>query len=263
MDSAYDFSFSPPTAQQVLAAGGVGVIGYVSRDPRKNWTLPTYQEFGQLGLGRAVVHENTVDYHSWDWHLANQQCDLLRFPISRPIFYAVDESVPVTAYPDVALLLSKQLGRPRGIYGGKGLCHFCLDKGVAVIAWATNATSFDNGDHSQARIALQQLYGQSSVPGTDRNLVLSSDWGQDNYRGGPPVATKIGTMYRDPRTTGPTAGWIIYVEEHSSLGTHLAPESVDAYKFFGAEGPIDCSNPDGSFNAGLWGMFSIFSAGPV
>lgn len=245
MADVYDFSFAHASIgpAELGDAGAVGWIGYVASDRRKSITRDEVHRLWDAGLPGALVHEETVDFRSWNGDLANRLADAIGWPADRPIYYAVDRNEPTSAYREISSRLGLQPGRPKGIYGGKGLIHRCLDDGTAVVGWATNATSFDNGDHDQRGIALQQLFGQSSIPQTDRNLVFLDDWGQAPIAQQPqppqeePV--RIGVMVTPIDPNHPHFTEVVYVAEGSSVAVHVPdPHMIDVYRFIGVGGPV-------------------------
>lgn len=175
----YDFSFAHATLspESFIGTGAAGVIGYVGADPAKCITPDEVAAYRAAGLAVGLVHERGADYTTWDGAAANRAADAIGFPADRPIYYACDRDVPRTEFLQVQAALEAQPGpRPKGIYAGKALvCHMLVGQ-IAVVGWGTSATSWDHGGCDL--LALQQHFGGSPVPQTDRNTVLLPDWGQ-------------------------------------------------------------------------------------
>lgn len=234
----YDVSFAHAGlgADLLVRSGAAGVIGYLSADPRKNMTRADVDRWHGAGLAVAAVHENTADWHTWDPAGANALAALLGLPDWRPIYYAVDTDVDPGDHAEIADRLAAMPGRPRGIYGPSALVEYCLDRGAAGWGWLTAATAWDPGPAPRA--CLRQLAGRSPLPGTDQNIVQSTDWGQWPAEGGT-VAPQPATMVtRKGGPMDPHHGEVWLAE--GVTATWVPDEAaVTRNQFLGIGGPVE------------------------
>lgn len=185
---AIDCSYSKPDPRLVKQAGYVGVISYLSHDPRKNWT-PGYRDacFAQ-GLLIALVFEDAADRalsggvggHA-DGLTANQQADALGWPQTRPIYYAVDFDVQPAQLATVLAYLTAahavQPMRAAGEYGGLRLVSAAQN---TTYRWQTEAWS--GLTVSPAACLYQRVRPTRVIPSTpasayDEDVILGPDWG--------------------------------------------------------------------------------------
>jgi hypothetical protein len=191
MPTALDYSAGRPTGAAVKAAQHAGVVRYAGTPGRtKNITKAEYQDMDRNGIGVALVYEN----HAGDaagGHPAGQaaafaarkDADAIGFPVSRPIYFAVDSDQVTTgqfaaamAYLDGAASI---LGRDRvGVYGEFDVIEMAVGN-HARFGWQTAAWS--KGKRSAKAVLFQQI-GTVVVGGiaSDVNQILAADWGQHN-----------------------------------------------------------------------------------
>jgi hypothetical protein len=191
MPTALDYSQGRPSGAAVHAAGHAGVVRYIGTPGRtKNLTRAEYQDMDRNGIGVAVVYENHAGDAGGGWgagvtaaQLARADADVVGFPRSRPIYFAVDSDqvtsanfAAVSSYLDGA---ASVLGSDHvGVYGEFDV----IEKNVgshARFGWQTAAWS---GGRRSGKAALFQRIGTAIVGGIacDINDILATDWGQHN-----------------------------------------------------------------------------------
>jgi len=171
---AIDRSWDRTPLATFAAKGCVGVMGYLSFDPSKNWTKALVDECHAAGMWVGLNWEGTG---GWDefaggasagrraGQAASNQADALGAPSSVPIFVSADYDVQPWQHVVIAQWLDAfktASGHPVGIYGEADLIDVMLDTGHAVVAWQTNAYGWSGGRIS-AKASLVQFYGNGGL----------------------------------------------------------------------------------------------------
>lgn len=188
-DYLVDFSFQRPSADEVKAAGYVGVVSYLSNSPDKNWdgVLPdgTRQRPGEAasflaaGLCVGMVWETVADRATQgypagfaDAQAANACADAIGAPSTAAIYFAVDENVGYDAVRPYFEGAMAAKGRPCGSYGSQSVVEgFLADGGRygwQVATW---------GDRSPQAHIFQEPNMASAISGTDVDSIQVADWG--------------------------------------------------------------------------------------
>ena len=147
VDAAY-----PPAAKDLNAAGATFLIGYVSRNARKNWTAARITDMRAANIDPVFVFEDTANRaflgHAAglaDGTFAAGAVAALGAPKLQPIYFAVDVDVPAVQMPKVLDYfrgVADALGKTRiGVYGGLPVIKAVLGSGLVTYAWQTYAWS--------------------------------------------------------------------------------------------------------------------------
>lgn len=152
-----DYSAWRPTVDQVKALGAEGVCRYISdRDltdtsvPSKNITPAEAKTLLDGGLSIVLVWEtgasraaNGAAAGIEDVKAAEAQADYLGYPLSAPIFYAVDFDATVAEvkpYLDAIAANAKRTAG-LGVYGGFDIIEAYIASGKFIYGWQTKAWS--------------------------------------------------------------------------------------------------------------------------
>lgn len=197
MSQVLDYSAGFPGAAAISAAGYVGAVRYIGfPDRRKCATAGELADFTAHRIGMAVVFEDTLT--TWrsgragggrSAATARTHAAAIRFPASRPIYFAIDQDVVKTGEFDAMVEYLRgcgdTLGGPArvGVYGEADVIDRARAAGVARYFWQTAAWSRNR----RTAAHLFQHVGTVEVGrvACDVNDVLADDWGQHNFgRGG-------------------------------------------------------------------------------
>lgn len=188
MATVFDASFAigNVSTDAVRAAGGVGMIGYVSPDAAKNISRGDVDRFHAAQLSVGFVWEASsgdatrgpILGHSHGRE-AFAQLVGLGVPNGVACYFACDTDVsdPTIVAPYAQGFVAELHGRPCGVYGGAPVVRYLRTVGPCQYGWWAAASAWDHGQDATAFASLHQRVG-SPVAGTDANNVLASDWGQ-------------------------------------------------------------------------------------
>ena len=184
-----DASFNPPNPRDVRFVGYFGMIGYFSRDPRKNWTPALRDEALKAGLALGFVSESGAG----DWvnnpslavteaKEAVAQAKALGVPAGTGIYFAVDvQSELSLVAPSFiqARPIVKDSGYLFGIYGGDTVTDPLIREGVCDLGWQAAPTSWGDGKVSPVCSLFQRVSKTlADCGGTyDENVVLKMNAG--------------------------------------------------------------------------------------
>lgn len=143
-----DYAWQHPNPSAIKAGGYVGVLRYFSHDPSKDLTATEVAGLHKVGLGVAAVWETTsteatagFSAGAADATEAEARTAGMKYPLSVPIFYAVDEDVdPAKVLPYFKGIASKHK-HPVGVYGSKRVVEAVMTAGLAAYGWQTEAWS--------------------------------------------------------------------------------------------------------------------------
>lgn len=187
--TVFDFSFSRPSVEDLLAAGATGVARYLSSySTPKNADKTEVEAYWKAGLAVLLVWEN--DTHDTDGgyasgavagHSARPQATALGFPVDHVLYWAVDRRLNNTqrataieygrGFRDAA-----GLSRP---YGEGALIDAAVDAGLCDGGWMPSTWG-----PCQHVVLIQQV-GASPIANTDANTPQVDDWG--GYHPGTPT----------------------------------------------------------------------------
>jgi hypothetical protein len=221
-----------PGAAAIAAANYAGAARYVIKGRVKSADAHELADFDAHGLGMAAVFEDKAG--NWRGGRAAGQLDGARgrgyareigFPDDRPIYMAIDEDVVTEG--QYAIMLdylrgaSGPLGGPEltGVYGEADVIDRARAAGVTAWHWQTVAWS----KKRRTPANLYQHAGYVFVGGVqcDVNDVLTTDWGQHNYRKGS-NSMQAGELVIDPRT-GQSIGPFTDVTFYTNYFTNMIP----------------------------------------
>ena len=180
---AIDYSFQHPIPTAIAAAGYIGVLRYVSNDPKKNLTPTERTALWKAGLGFLLAWETTTTRAlqgyaagASDASLANTLAQALAYNRTLPIFYAVDMNATWAAVKTYFFGALSSGGRPVRAYGS-----------VAIIEGAS-ATGFGKGWQSEAWsgsivsptcVLYQRVSPTLSIPGAagwyDEDVIITTN----------------------------------------------------------------------------------------
>lgn len=190
MAEAADFSFSKPSAAALKALGYVAGIGYVSNDPTKNLTPAQVIDFHEQGLGVCIVWESENQEAlktgaaggRADALAANLQADALMWPLSRPIYFVLEDpsqlpGVDWAILDEYAAAAKAASKRPIGGYGSQAYIEHARTSGLIQYGWQVGgwSTSVSGMCHMMQRTQGQKLPTLGQV---DDNFVIQNDFGQ-------------------------------------------------------------------------------------
>lgn len=163
-----DCAWTKPAPAAVKAAGYVGVLGYISRDPSKDLTAAQARAYRDAGLAVGFVFETTggratagKSAGASDRLYAEQEAHRRGYPTNCPVFYAVDGDYPPSKVLPYFAGIAASHAYPIGVYGAARVIDAVLKAGTATVGWQTEAwsgTTISGGAH------LYQRTGHTGAP---------------------------------------------------------------------------------------------------
>lgn len=169
-----DRSWDRTPLARFAASGCVGMVGYLSWDPSKNWTRALIEECWAAGMWAALNWEGRGDWTEFSTGAdggaragreAGRLAAELGAPTSLTIVVSADYDVQPAHHPAIAAWLDafrRESGHPVGIYGEADLVDVMLDTGHASYGWQTNAYGWSGGRISD-KAGLVQIYGNAGM----------------------------------------------------------------------------------------------------
>lgn len=186
-----DEAWDRPTADELIKAGYVGLMAYISQDTTgKNITRAEIDAYHAKGLDVGLNYEYNpgsakggANAGDTDGAIAVNHARDLGAPKGTCLYFSVDwdvtdaEKPAVLAYANAARAHCLAAGYEAGIYGGYWVCLYLINNGYKGRLWQTFAWSGGNwlGNAVLRQIQNGVIVGKSNV---DRNQVIIPDWGQ-------------------------------------------------------------------------------------
>lgn len=194
----FDYAWQHPTPEQVIAAGGTGILRYISRDRSKDLSANERDLFLSYGLDIGVVWEagtgdalNGAGQGALDGAQMRARLDQLDAPSWVSAMWAVDQNVSPGDYPALdaygQAFAAQQGGRPTGVYAESQYIEHAQQAGIVHAGWFAGATSWSGGYITPDAHLIQRVY--SPIPGTDLNDVQIMPFGTWLHPIGDTVAT--------------------------------------------------------------------------
>lgn len=185
MSEVIDFAWARPSPTVIKARGYAGVLRYLSSDLSKAISAPEYTSYVKVGLSVGLVWENSATAPNagaqqgiLDGTRATSQARQVGYPAGAVIYAAVDFDVTYMASV-LAYLLAFQshLGGyyTAGAYGSYATVEAAARAGIP---WRWQTKAWSGGKVSSHAHLLQLIDSHPPIADTDRNTVLSKDWGQ-------------------------------------------------------------------------------------
>lgn len=226
-----DESFGHENIDALKRAGYLGIMGYVSRDARKNMTRLRAAQAHTRGMGVGLVFEDAAARAlsgffagQADARFARNQADALGYPAKNlaPIFFAVDADVSPQAVIPYFQGMVSVLGREQGAYGDTRVIRALHAVGLIKYMWDT--TAWSGGVVASEANLFQRVTPTHGLKGPfDENLVMHPFpmWGTGSTR--PTPKPKPAPK---PVTRGPIVDQLIIDTKKAIARAHGAPPRV-------------------------------------
>jgi hypothetical protein len=169
-----DYAWARPNPLGILAAGYSGVMRYLSNDPSKNLSKTEARALLAAGLSIGLVWETTAKRASEgfaagnaDAAAAEAQARALGYPISCPIFYAVDyDALPAASWGYFSGVRARAK-YPIGVYGSFRVVE------ASPAPWKWQAAAWSSGKVSKLTHLYQRVEKTVKHPiaNTDENVI--------------------------------------------------------------------------------------------
>ena len=189
MSEGIDYAWDRPDLAAAAADGKSFICRYLSHDSSKDLDISELALALSLGMSVVVVWETTAGRAlegrgagMSDAASARERAAHIGFPLSRPIYFAVDFDASESDYPFIDEYIrgaAEVMGGPEntGAYGGYWTIRHLFDAGLIGFGWQTYAWSRGNV-HPNIHI-YQHENGVSAYGGTvDFNTSYKEDFGQ-------------------------------------------------------------------------------------
>ena len=169
--------------------GSRGCSGTSSQDVGKSISESEYQSYQLSGIKVGLVYEDAA----MDWTspaagkgkamIAIPILKKIGFPAGRPVYAAVDEQLPSSAYAATYASIAtfaQALVRPIAIYGPRPFLLYCEQNHGVEWHWEVASASWNTGPEPTSKRLQQLIIGPADIAGNavDWDEAMADDWGQ-------------------------------------------------------------------------------------